>query len=92
MTLPATVVQVDETGPDAVVTLEVAAEAVRAPGTWSWETGATGRARLRTRFPRNTTVTAGQTLPIAVDATQVHVFDPVTGRALHHPEDPTGLS
>jgi multiple sugar transport system ATP-binding protein len=87
VTLPATVVQVEELGADAVVTLEVAAPAVTAPGTRGWETGASGsgRARLRSRFQPNTTVRVGETVPIAVDVTQAHVFDPETGQALWHP-------
>lgn len=88
VTMPATVVLVEETGPDAVVTLEVAAAAVNPPGALARETGADGRARLRSRFARNTSVRPGQTVPIAVDASRVYVFDPDTGRALHHPEDP----
>jgi multiple sugar transport system ATP-binding protein len=87
VTMPATVVLVEETGPDAVVTLEVAAAAVTTPGSLAWDTGAEGRARLRSRFARNTSVRPGETVPIAVDVSRVHVFDPVTGRALHHPED-----
>lgn len=87
VTMPATVVLVEETGPDAVVTLEIAAAAVTTPGSRAWETGAEGRARLRSRFARNTSVRPGQTVPIAVDVSRVHVFDPVTGQALHHPED-----
>jgi multiple sugar transport system ATP-binding protein len=85
VTLPATVVQVEELGSDAVVTVEVAAPAVTAPGARNWETG-TGRARLRSRFQPNTTVRVGETIPIAVDVTQAHVFDPETGRALWHPD------
>jgi hypothetical protein len=30
-------------------------------------------------------VRAGQRVHVAVDATRVHVFDPLTGRALWHP-------
>ena len=86
VTLPATVVLIEETGPDAVVTLEVAAPAVQVPGSRPWETGE-GRARLRSRFARNTSVRLGETVPIAVDVRQVHVFDPITGRAIHHPAD-----
>ncbi len=91
VTMPATVVQVEEIGPDAVVTLEVAARAVSVPGARSWETGAdepagSGQARLRSRFGRNTSVRVGQSVPIAVDVSHAHVFDPVTGRALWHPE------
>jgi multiple sugar transport system ATP-binding protein len=92
VTLPATVVLVEETGPDAVVTLEVAAAAVTVPGSRAAETGAEGRARLRSRFARNTSVRVGDSVPIAVDVSRVHVFDPVTGLALHHPEldEPAG--
>jgi multiple sugar transport system ATP-binding protein len=145
VTLLATVVRVEEIGPDAVVTLEVAAPAVTAPGTQISETGAAGgwgdvdsragaatgssgnsgtgtatgsggksgtgtatgssgiwgvraehrsdsgisggqgRAWLRSRFRRNTTVRVGDTVPVAIDVTQAHVFDPATGRALWHP-------
>jgi multiple sugar transport system ATP-binding protein len=88
VTVPGTVVLVEETGPDAVVTLEVAAAAVTTPGSRSSETGAPGRARLRSRFGRNTSVRPGQTVPIAVDVSHAHVFDAVTGRALYHPPDP----
>jgi multiple sugar transport system ATP-binding protein len=88
VTMPATVVLVEETGPDSVVTLEVAAPAVTTPGTRDWETGGEGRrARLRSRFAPNTTVRPGETVPIAVDVRRVHVFDPATGQALHHPPD-----
>jgi multiple sugar transport system ATP-binding protein len=92
VTMPATVVLVEETGPDAIVTLEVAAAAVTTPGSRASETGAEGRARLRSRFARNTSVRPGETVPIAVDVSRVHVFDPVTGQALHHPEDPAETS
>jgi multiple sugar transport system ATP-binding protein len=87
VTMPATVVLVEETGPDAIVTLEVAAAAVTTPGSRPWETGAEGRARLRSRFARGTSVRPGETVPIAVDVSRVHVFDSVTGQALHHPDD-----
>jgi multiple sugar transport system ATP-binding protein len=87
ITMPATVVRVEELGADAVVTFEVAAPAVTAPGTQPFEAGAgVGRARLRSRFRPNTTVRVGETVPIAVDVTRAHVFDPVTGKALWHPE------
>jgi multiple sugar transport system ATP-binding protein len=88
VTMPATVVGLEELGPDAVITFEVAAPAVTAPGAQSFETGESGvgRARLRSRFRPKTTVRIGDTVPIAVDVTQAHVFDPITGRALWHPE------
>jgi multiple sugar transport system ATP-binding protein len=88
VTMPATVVLVEETGPDAIVTLEVAAPAVSTPGSRHWETGE-GRARLRSRFARNTSVRPGETVSISVDVRRVHVFDRTTGRAIHHPDDPT---
>jgi hypothetical protein len=71
-----------------VVTFAGAARAVPAPGAQSFESGevGVGRARLRSRFRPNTTVRVGETVPIAVDVTQAHVFDPITGRALWHPE------
>jgi|tagenome__1003787_1003787.scaffolds.fasta_scaffold20948955_2 multiple sugar transport system ATP-binding protein len=88
VTLPATVVLVEETGPDAVVTLELAAPAVHPPGSRAAETGPTGQAWLRSRFSPNTSVRPGQTVPIAVDVSRAGVFDPTTGMALHHPDDP----
>lgn len=85
VTLPATVVHVEETGADVVVTLEVAAGAADLPGAPADETGPDGRARLRSRFSRDAPVRPGESVPIAVDVTRAHVFDPLTGRALHHP-------
>jgi multiple sugar transport system ATP-binding protein len=101
VTMPATVIEVQELGPDAVVTLEVAAQAVSVPGARAWETGAAmefgesmapelqgRRARLRSRFRPNTTVRIGDLVPVAVDVTRVHVFDAGTGAALWHPGQP----
>jgi ABC-type sugar transport system ATPase subunit len=88
VTLPATVALIEATGPDAVVTLELAAPAVSVPGSRSWETGGQGRARLRARFARDTQLRPGETVQIAVDVSRAHVFDAATGRALHHPEGP----
>jgi multiple sugar transport system ATP-binding protein len=46
--------------------------------------GIDGR-RLVARFGGRTAVTVGQVVTVAVDATRAHVFDRVTGGALHHP-------
>jgi multiple sugar transport system ATP-binding protein len=42
-------------------------------------------ARLSARVPSGTPLRAGMTAELAVDARRAHVFDPVSGRALHHP-------
>ena len=86
MTLPATVVVIEDTGPDLVVTLEVAAPVVTSPGAPTWESGPEGRARLRSVFPRTPPVRVGETVPLAVDISRAHVFDATTGLALHHPD------
>jgi multiple sugar transport system ATP-binding protein len=75
VTMPADVVLIEQTGPDVVVTFEVAAP------------GGDGAqyARLRARLPRDTTVRPGDAVSIAVDARRAHVFDAATGNALWHP-------
>jgi multiple sugar transport system ATP-binding protein len=74
---------VDYTGPNAVVTLEVAAPGAVRPGPPDPLDGA--QATLRARFPGRASPRVGDTVVVDVDATRAHVFDPVTGRALHHP-------
>jgi hypothetical protein len=47
---------------------------------------ASDRARLVARLPRDHPVRLGMSLTVAVDAARAHVFDPVTGVALRHPD------
>lgn len=42
--------------------------------------------RLIARFPGRDSARVGDVVPVAVDAARAHVFDPATGRALHHPD------
>jgi multiple sugar transport system ATP-binding protein len=88
VTLPATVVVVEDLGAHVVVTLEIAAPAVTAPGAPTWESGPHGNARLRSVFDHEPAVRPGDTVPIAIDIARAHVFDAGTGRAVHHPEEP----
>lgn len=82
VTLPATAVAVERLGPETQVTLTVDAPPVSAPGADPPQ----GRsAQLRARFPARTTVRAGDTVEVALGSAQVHVFDPLSGRALWHP-------
>jgi multiple sugar transport system ATP-binding protein len=74
-------VTVERLGPATHVTVEIDAPPVTAPGA----DPPAGRARLAAAYPSHDPVRAGQRVRIAVDATRVHVFDPVTGRALWHP-------
>jgi ABC-type sugar transport system ATPase subunit len=77
VTLPATVVAVEVTGPDARVAVLLDA----AP-----ERGALlPDAPLWARFDPHTTVRPGDRVEVAVDAARAHVFDPVTEQALYHP-------
>jgi multiple sugar transport system ATP-binding protein len=74
-------VTVERTGPATHVTVEIDAPAVTAPGA----DPPAGRARLAAGYPPHDPVRVGDRVRVAVDATRVHVFDPVTGRALWHP-------
>jgi len=82
--LGATVVGIENTGRDALVTVELAAPSVTAPGADAADAKA-GRARLRARFPRRTPARVGAPVQVAVDVARAHVFDDATGRALQHP-------
>jgi len=79
--LDGTAVTVERTGPATHVTVEIDAPPVTAPGA----DPPAGRARLAATFPARDPVRPGERVRVAVDATRVHVFDPVTGRALWHP-------
>jgi multiple sugar transport system ATP-binding protein len=80
--LPATAAVVERTGPQTLVTVTVDAPAVTAPGA---DPPAGPRAQLHARFPAHTAVRVGDAVELAIDSAQVHVFDPVSGRALWHP-------
>ncbi len=75
-------VTVERPGPAAHVTVELDVEPVTAPGADPPEGPG---ARLAAVFPARHPVRAGDRVRVAVDGTRVHVFDPVTGRALWHP-------
>jgi multiple sugar transport system ATP-binding protein len=79
--LDGTAVVVERTGPATAVTEELDLPPVTAPGA----DPPAGRARLTARFPPRAALRTGDPVRVAVDATRVHVFDPVTGRALWHP-------
>jgi multiple sugar transport system ATP-binding protein len=80
--LDATVLHVEYTGRQNVVTAAVAAPPVTAPGVEAFE-GTT----LTVPFPPRAVVRPGDAVRLAVDATRAHVFDAVSGRALWHPDD-----
>jgi multiple sugar transport system ATP-binding protein len=80
--LPATVLSVEHTGPEKIVTVEVPAPPVTAPGADRAEIAG---ARLRSRFPPDSPVRPGVSVQVAVDAAAAHVFDAATGDALCHP-------
>ncbi|MGY1667956.1 ABC transporter ATP-binding protein [Geodermatophilus sp. SYSU D00696] len=42
---------------------------------------------LHAFFPPRAVIRPGDAVRVTVDATRAHVFDPATGRALHHPPD-----
>ena len=85
--LEAVVTAVEYTGRHQSATLAVGAPPVTAPGAGL---SAAGGATLRTLYPPREPVRAGDAVRVWLDARRAHVFDPVTGRALHHPADSTG--
>jgi multiple sugar transport system ATP-binding protein len=80
--LPAMVAVVERTGSQTLVTVTVDAPAVTAPGA---DPPVGPQAQLHARFPARASVRAGDSVELAIDSTQVHVFDPASGRALWHP-------
>jgi multiple sugar transport system ATP-binding protein len=86
VTLPATVVRIEESRPVVVAAVEVQAPAVTAPGADRPEAAG---AVLRCRFSRDSGLRPGDDVEVAVEAARAHVFDAGTGRALHHPQ-PSG--
>jgi multiple sugar transport system ATP-binding protein len=83
VTLDAVVSDVEYTGRHNVVGLVVGAPPVAAPG------GAFV-ATLHAFFPPRTAVRPRDAVRVSVEAARAHVFDAVTGRALHHPEHAAG--
>jgi multiple sugar transport system ATP-binding protein len=83
--LPATAAVVERIGSQTLVALTVDAPSVAAPGA---DLPVGPQARLHARFPGRTTVQVGDVVELALDSAHVHVFDPVSGRALWHPPDP----
>jgi multiple sugar transport system ATP-binding protein len=83
VTLPATVVRIEEARPAVVTVVEVSAPAVTAPGADRPEAGG---AVLRCRFSRDRGLRPGDRMQVAVEAARAHVFDAGTGMALHHPK------
>jgi multiple sugar transport system ATP-binding protein len=76
------VTAVEYTGRNQALTLAVGAPPVTAPGAGL---AAAGGATLRALYPPRDPVRAGDAIRVAVDARRAHVFDAVTGAALHHP-------
>lgn len=76
--LPGVAERVEFAGAETVVTVRVAAAAIPIGR-------GDGDARLRSRFSRTTSARPGSIVRLSVDATQAHVFDAATGRALMHP-------
>ena len=74
VTLPATVAAVEVTGPDARVAVRMGPGRGADDPIWA-------------RFDPRTPVRPGDRVEVVVDAARAHVFDPVTERALHHPDD-----
>jgi multiple sugar transport system ATP-binding protein len=81
VTLPATVALVEVTGPATRVAVQV--DAALSAGT----APEPADAPFWARFDPRTAVRPGDRVEVAVDAGRAHVFDPVTQRALHHPDD-----
>jgi multiple sugar transport system ATP-binding protein len=80
VTLPGAVASAEYAGSHSMVTIDVAAPPVTRPG----ENRSTP-AQLRARFSGRSAVRPGTAVAVYVNAQHAHVFDPATGRALHHP-------
>ncbi len=72
VTVAARVRRAEPAGPDSVVEAELALP------------GEVDGARIAARLPGRARI--GDRVELAVDARRAHVFDPVTGRARHHPD------
>jgi multiple sugar transport system ATP-binding protein len=83
VTLDAVVSDVEYTGRQNVVALLVDAPPVVVPG--GELSGVPSVATLHAYFPPRAAIRPGDAVRVAVEAARAHVFDAVTGRALHHP-------
>jgi multiple sugar transport system ATP-binding protein len=80
--LDVVVTAVEYTGRHQALTLAVGAGPVTAPGA---DLVAAGGATLRALVPPHDPVRPGDATTVWLDARRAHLFDPVTGAALHHP-------
>ena len=83
VTLDAVVSDVEYTGRHNVLALLVDAPPVVVPG--GELSGVPSVATLHAYFPPRAAIRPGDAVRVAVEAARAHVFDAVTGRALHHP-------
>ena len=74
----------NEPDPDHVC-LSGSVRAIERNGRDAYLTLRVGDSRLVARFSGRTQARVGDIVTVAVDASRAHVFDRVTGRALHHP-------
>ena len=86
-TLPGVVSHVEYTGAHTTVTVAVPGEPVPVPDPEGPDRGA-GTAELRARLAARTAVRTGDAVPLRVDLSRAHVFDPGTGAALAHLDEP----
>ena len=85
VTLDGVVRDVEYTGQRNVVTVELRAPAVSTPGSDRF-LDITQGATLRSFFPPHAAPSPGTSVRLAVQGADAHVFDPLTGQAIWHPE------
>jgi multiple sugar transport system ATP-binding protein len=82
VTLPAVITQIEQIRPQVIVVIDLPA----APAISAGVDALLGADRLvRARLSPHAEVRVGDQIQVAVDASQAHVFDRRTGRALYHP-------
>ena len=77
--------RVEHLGHELLVTCPIATTAVTVPDTPGVEKQAPGQAHLIARFPRGHPVRRGDRVELAVDVSELSLFDPDTGQALWNP-------
>jgi multiple sugar transport system ATP-binding protein len=85
--LPGLVVATEFTGPHVIAAVELDSPPPAGRGIEPLMTSTDG-ARVFARLPREHRVQLASRLTLAVDPARAHVFDPSTGDALWHPNDP----